>query len=60
MRKLNEIETVAVRLANEIEELRSSVQDISKINVVEVRDKLNFIGGYAMALKAIIEKGAEA
>lgn len=62
MRKLTGIETAAVRLANEVKDLQDSVQDTRAISVVDIRDRVNYIGGYASALKAIIEneKGAEA
>ena len=60
MRKLTGIETATVRLANEIGETLESTQDTNKISFVEdIQNKLNYLKGYADAIKAFIEVEAE-
>lgn len=60
MRTLTGIETATVRLANEVGETLESTQGTNKISFVEdIQNKLNYLKGYADAIKAFIEAEAE-
>jgi hypothetical protein len=61
MDKLTKTETVTIRLVNEIFDLAADCEQADSVPG-EVKMRLEYLSGYAAALKAIIaeEKGAEA
>lgn len=63
MRTLTGIETVAVRMANEVIEVADmaseGIHHLDETKIDKLEDSLSYLAGYADALKAFIEAEAE-